>query len=97
MGILISINRVREYFKRHGLADTAKRASLAMKRALFANRMVVYRCDLAIMSVKPASLPESMSIERVRREGELSAKNREAITSFWNPDLEAQRNIRREV
>jgi ribosomal protein S18 acetylase RimI-like enzyme len=92
VGISTSINRVAEYFKRHGLAETIKRASLATRRALFANRMVVYCCDLAVMPVKPVNIPESMSIERVRSEGELEAKNRAAITSFWNPDL-AQRNI----
>jgi hypothetical protein len=92
VGILISINRVTEYLKRHGLADTVKRASLAMRRALFANRMVVYCCDLATMSVKPVNLPGSMSIERVRKEGELGVMDREAISSFWNPDL-TQRNI----
>lgn len=92
MGISISINRVTEYFKRHGLAETVKRASQATRRALFANHMVVYCCDLATMPLKQVNIPESMSIERVRSEGELGAKNREAITGFWNPDL-AQRNI----
>jgi len=92
VGISISINRVTEYFKRHGLAETVKRASQATRRALFANHMVVYCCDLATMPLKQVNIPESMSIERVRSEGELGAKNREAITGFWNPDL-AQRNI----
>jgi GNAT superfamily N-acetyltransferase len=92
VGISISINRATEYFKRHGLAETLKRAGLAMRRTLIANRMVVYCCDLATMPIKQVSIPESMSIERVRSEEALGAKNREAITSFWNPDL-AQRNI----
>jgi hypothetical protein len=92
VGISSSINRVREYFKRHGFAETVQRAGVAASRALFANRMVVYCCDLTIMPVKPVNIPESMSIERVGKEGELGAKDREAITSFWNPDL-AQRNV----
>lgn len=93
MGISSSIGRVREYFKRHGFAETLRRAGLATRRGLFANRMVVYYCDLAKLPAMPVNVPESVRIERVRREGELSAGDREAITSFWNPDL-AQRSIR---
>lgn len=93
MGISSSINRVREYFKRHGFAETVKRVGLAARRGLFANRMVVYYCDLPKLPAMPVNVPESVRIERVRREGELGAEEREAITSFWNPDL-AQRNIR---
>lgn len=87
-----SIKRVTEYFKRYGLAETVKRAGQGARRALFANRMVVYCCDLTMTPLKPVNIPESMSIERVRSERELRSKDREVITSFWNPDL-AQRNV----
>ena len=93
MGILGSIRRIREYFKRHGIVEIVRRAGLAARRALFANRMVVYYCDLAKLAAMPVNVPESIRIERVRGEGELGAGDREAITNFWNPDL-AQRNIR---
>jgi hypothetical protein len=93
LGISGSIGRVREYFERHGFAETVRRAGVAMRRGLFANRMVVYYCDLAKLPAVPVNVPESIRIERVQREGELGAQDRAAIASFWNPDL-AQRNIR---
>jgi ribosomal protein S18 acetylase RimI-like enzyme len=91
--ILNSFSRAREYLKRHGLAETLQRAGVVVRRELFANRMVVYYCDLAKLSAKPVVVPESVRIERVRTEGALGAEDREAITGFWNPEL-AQQNIR---
>jgi GNAT superfamily N-acetyltransferase len=93
MGIAVTISRVAEYYKRRGFAETVRRAGVAARRALFANRMVVYYCDLAKLPATPVSVPESIRIERARSEGELRAQDREAITSFWNPEL-ARRNIR---
>jgi ribosomal protein S18 acetylase RimI-like enzyme len=55
--------------------------------------MVVYYCDLTKLPAKPVVIPESVRIERVRGEAEIVSEDREAITSFWNPEL-AQRNIR---
>lgn len=93
MGMSSSIDRVREYFKRHGFAETVRRAWLATRRRLFANRMVVYYCDLAKLPAMPVNVPELVRIQRVRREEELREEDCEAISSFWNPEL-AHRDIR---
>ena len=93
VGISSSISRAAEYYKRHGFVKTMRRAGLAAQRVLFANRMVVYSCDLAKLPAAPVNVPESMRIDRVRSESELSPQDREAITSLWNPEL-ARKNIR---
>jgi GNAT superfamily N-acetyltransferase len=93
MGLSTSFSRISEYYKRHGFAETVRRAAVAAQRALFANRMVVYSCDLGKQREAALNVPDPLRIERVRSEGELSAQDREAITSFWNPEL-ARKNIR---
>ena len=93
MGLSASISRVTEYYKRHGFVETVRRAGLGAKRAMFANRMVVYCCELAALPAAAGTVPDSMRIVRLRNEGEIAASDREAITSFWNPEL-ARRNIR---
>lgn len=92
MSLATSIARVSEYYKRHGFAETVRRARVAAWRAAYANRMVVYSCDLANQPAAPVNVPESVRIECMRSEGELSAQDREAITSFWIPEL-ARKNI----
>lgn len=85
MGIPSSISRLADYYKRHGFSATISRAGLAAKRALSANRMVVFYCDLANQSSRTVAIPSSFRIDRVTSEVELSAEDLREITSFWNP------------
>lgn len=93
MGIANSISRLTAYFTRHGLGATIRRVGLALKRALFASRMVVFYCDLAKQSAAPVNIPNSLKVERLRSYAELTPQDLQEMTSFWNPK-QAHRNIR---
>src|SRR5208283_2850798 len=93
MSISTSISRFTAYYSRHGFRATVQRAGVALKRVLFANRMVVLYCDLPGQSLRPVNIPSSMSVDRRRSEGELGHTDFQEITSFWNPKL-ARRNIK---
>jgi len=92
MSISNSILRLTDYYRRHGLAATIRRAQLAGKRALFAGRMVVLYCDLDERRLAAVNVPKAMRVERLQALAELSAEHLQAMTSFWNRKL-ANRNI----
>jgi hypothetical protein len=93
MSISSSISRLTAYYTRHGFAATIRRAGLALKRALFARRMIVFYCDLGKLTSTGVKFPNSLRVERVRSSADLGPQDFQEITSFWNPKL-AQRNIR---
>jgi GNAT superfamily N-acetyltransferase len=93
MSIFSLISRVSAYGKRNGLRATVRRFGVATRRALFANRMVVFYCDLAKATVSPTSFPSSLKVERLGNYAELSKPDLQEMISFWNPDL-AHRDIR---
>jgi ribosomal protein S18 acetylase RimI-like enzyme len=93
MGISTSISRLGAYYTRHGFLATIRRAALGARRALFANRSVLFYCDLATQSASPADLPSFLKVERKKSSAELSADDLQEMTSFWNPKL-AYRNIK---
>jgi hypothetical protein len=93
MGISDSISRLTDYYVRHGLAATIRRAGMAAKRALFLNRMIIFYCDLSNYTARPVNIPNSLEIERLINEAELNPQVLQEITSFWNPKL-AHRNIK---
>jgi hypothetical protein len=92
MAFADSIFRITEYYSRHGLRATFRRAVLAVGRKLFANRMVVFYCDLSRLASPGAKIPSSLKVERFTSEAEVSLKDLEEITNLWNPKL-ARRNI----
>lgn len=92
MSISSSISRFTAYYTSHGFRATIRRAGVALKRGLFASRMVVFYCDLPRQTVRPVHIPSSMRVDRLRSEAELSQADLEEITSFWNPK-QARRNI----
>jgi hypothetical protein len=75
------------------LAATIQRAGLAGKRALFADRMAVFYCDLDERRLPQLNVPNTLRVKRLQALAELSPENLQAMTSFWNPKL-ANRNIR---
>src|SRR5271165_5628464 len=92
MSISNSISRLTAYYRMHGLRSTMQRAGVAVKRGLFASRMVVFYCDLPRLTVRPVNIPSSMRVDRLRSEAELSQTDLLEITSFWNPK-QARQNI----
>ncbi|HTZ48942.1 MAG TPA: GNAT family N-acetyltransferase [Verrucomicrobiae bacterium] len=86
------IDRIKDYHSRHGLKATFQRAGLAGRRALFANRMVVYYCDLTELTKAPAKKPSTLKFERVTTSGELDRQRRIEIATQWNP-RKAEQNI----
>lgn len=93
MAIFTSISRLAAYYTRHGFSATIHRAGLAVKRALFSSRMVVFYCDLAKQTTAPANMPSSLKVERLSKYAELSPQDLHEMTSFWNPK-QAHRDIR---
>jgi ribosomal protein S18 acetylase RimI-like enzyme len=93
MAISTAISRLAAYYACHGFRATIHRAALAIERALFSNRMVIFYCDLAKQTTAPANIPGSLKMERLRNYAELSPQDLQEMTSFWNPK-QAHRNIR---
>lgn len=92
MSISSSISRFTDYFKRNGLRATLRRLGLAAKRALFSSRQVLFYCDLSTLKPPTADLPSSLNVERHNNQTDLSPRDLQEITSFWNPD-QARRNL----
>jgi hypothetical protein len=92
MAILRYANRLIAYYSRHGLLATLRRGKLAARRALFANRQVVFYCDLTKQMQVVAELPSSLHVERLTNYTQLNAEDLKELTSFWNPK-QAHRNI----
>ncbi len=92
MSISTAISRMSAYYKLHGFGATIERAGVAVKRGLFANRMVVFYCDLPGLAARPVNIPSLMRIDRLQSQAELGQADLEEITSFWNPE-QARRNI----
>jgi ribosomal protein S18 acetylase RimI-like enzyme len=93
MGITTSISRLGLYYRRYGAGPTARRTALAVSRALFSNRMILFYCDLNGRSLGLPNLPSSLKVERKRNEAEISPLDLEEIVQFWNSRL-AHRSIK---
>ena len=92
MTISTSISRLTAYHARNGFRATVRRTGVAAKRALFANRMVLFYCDLSKPDLSSMPLPSFLKVERKKIAAELSAEDLKTMTNFWNPKL-ARRNI----
>jgi ribosomal protein S18 acetylase RimI-like enzyme len=92
MSISDSLSRFTAYYARHGFGATIRRGGLALRRGMFASRMVVFSCDLSKQALCSANIPSSLKIERLRDAGEMRRDDLEAIISLWNPKL-ARRNM----
>jgi GNAT superfamily N-acetyltransferase len=93
MSIVTSISRLATYCARNGFRATARRAALAVRRALFANHMILFYCDLSGHSSWSTGLPSSLNLERKRKESEVSPQDLQAMINFWNSKL-ALRNMK---
>ncbi len=93
MEISSSISRLGDYYTRHGLVETIRRAGLAARRAFFSSRSVLFYCDLATQAAPPADLPGFLKVERKKSAAELSPEDLQGMISVWNPKL-AQRNMK---
>jgi len=93
MSVSSSVSRLTDYFKRNGLRATVRRAGLAAKRGIFSGREVLFYCDLSTLMPSTADLCGSLNVERHKNQTDLSPRDLQEITSFWNPDL-ARRNVK---
>jgi hypothetical protein len=91
MSVANSISRLTTYYTRHGFGATIRRTGMALERALFSGRMVVFYCDLAKQSAAPLNIPSSLKFESVGSYAELSAQDLQEMTSFWNAKLARRR------
>jgi Acetyltransferase (GNAT) family len=92
MKLSASISRLRGHYSRNGFRATLRRTILAIKRLRFANRHIVFYCDLIRQVSESTSISDSATVERVRGERELNWQDLEKIVNFWNPKL-ARRNV----
>jgi ribosomal protein S18 acetylase RimI-like enzyme len=92
MSLFSPISRVISYGKRNGLWATVRRFRLAGERALFANRMALFYCDLPALTASKSGLAPSLKVERYANQRDLIPGDLKEITSFWNPG-QARRNI----
>lgn len=93
MGISTAISRFTDHYRRNGFWATIRRAGLAVKRASFSSRNVLFYCDLATQGTPLRDIPSFLKVERKRSLAELSGEDLQEMTSFWNPEL-AQRNMK---
>jgi GNAT superfamily N-acetyltransferase len=93
MKISNSISRLTSYYTRRGFGATFRRGGLAVKRVLFSNRMVVFYHDLSMQTNAPVNIPNSLHMDRLKSYAELSPRDLQDMTSFWNPEV-AHQNIR---
>jgi hypothetical protein len=93
MAIYASLARLTSYYSNHGFGATLNRAALALRRALFSGRMVVFSFDLGQVTPVPVDLPDSLKVERLESLLEVSPLDLQAMTSFWNPK-QADRKIK---
>jgi ribosomal protein S18 acetylase RimI-like enzyme len=93
MGIASSVSRLMDYRRRHGFVATMRRVGLALRRAVFSSRMVVFYCDLGTQAAAPLNIPNSLKLDRLTSYSGLSQLDLQDMISFWNPKL-AHRNIR---
>jgi ribosomal protein S18 acetylase RimI-like enzyme len=87
--------RLVAYYSRHGLRSTTQRAGLALKRALFSNRQVVFYCDLAAQVSSPETPPSFVKVERKRTYSSLSPQDLHKMIDFWNPKLASRKIVER--
>lgn len=92
MAISTPISRLTDYYTRHGLGATVRRAALAMRRTIFLNRMVLFYCDLPGQASRPTDFPRSLKVERKRSCPELIPQDFDQIINVWNPKV-ARRSI----
>lgn len=92
MTVSSSVSRLTVYFERNGFRATVRRLALAARRTLFSSRMVLFYCDLPALSSQNSGLSGTPKVERHKNQADLSSRDLEEITSFWNPEL-ANRNL----
>ncbi len=95
MSVAGSIARLAEYNRRHGLAATARRLRLAVKRRLFAGRMVVFYCDLDARYLSQANLPAGCTVQRMTALRELTPEHLREMTEYWNPEIARKHIVER--
>jgi hypothetical protein len=93
MGLLGFTNRLLVYYSRNGLVATLRRVKLATRRGLFANRKVVFYCDLTRLAGDLLQLPQSLTVDRLTGYSQLGSDDLAELTSFWNPK-QAHRDIK---
>jgi GNAT superfamily N-acetyltransferase len=84
-----AIQRLISYQRRHGLKATMARASAQLRR-LWANRMLLFCCDLVEYgrsSSAVGKLPEHLTVERKNGLEDLEAQDAAKIMEFWNPEI----------
>jgi len=90
MRIRSAIRRSVEYYRRHGLLVTLRRAGVAVRRALTASRVVLFYCDLPRLGEAHAKLTDSLQVERKEGFNQLSEQDLNEILDVWNADLARQ-------
>jgi len=86
MSVSSAFDRLAEYYRRHGLRSTVKRARLAARR-ISANRMVLFYCDVSTLGRSKEGLPGGLEVERKTSANQLSPSDLNDFLNVWNPGL----------
>ncbi len=92
MAISTSLLKLADYYSRNGFGATFRRTSLAVRRTLFSNGMVLLYCDLSDVVARTAAAADFVKVEQKKSRAELSQEDLQVMISFWNSKL-AYRNI----
>ena len=92
MSVASLVSRLTDYYGRHGLRATVRRAALAVRRTLSSNGIVLLYCDFGEETWPLVGRLGSLIVEEKRSGAELNSEDLLGMTSFWHSKL-ASRNI----
>lgn len=82
-------SRLLTYHKRHGFLSTLRRTAVFVRRAVSANRMILFYYDFP-KTEGPSSIrnwPRYLKVERKTSQEETDQQDWRQIVNFWNPEL----------
>jgi GNAT superfamily N-acetyltransferase len=83
------LQRLCQYYRQHGFADTARRIGTALRRLSYAGKNVVFVCELPVEK-NPTNLSDGV-LERKSNLNQLTAADMERIVSPADSDASRQR------
>lgn len=85
------IDRVIRFYVQHGLWATLRRVAVSARRALFANRMVLFYCDLPVPPFSWHHGSISPAVDEKCKWADLTADELRELTADWSPQIMRQK------
>lgn len=89
MPLFNSLSRASNYYQRHGLLQSLRRASATLQRFLVFGKMVLFYYDFPKRDTGSATSewPRHLKVERKTAREAIDRQDWEQIVNFWNPEL----------